>query len=230
MEQMEKEIILVLILGGLASLDSTEALQSMWSQPLVSGPLIGWLWGNWQDGLLIGVLLQLLWLWYVPLGIAIFPDTAVGGIVGTATFLSLKNWLVFDFHKVTLLVLLFSFIWSYISGWVTLKNRNWNARLVKKIEGGLTEGKEKLNFYFALALAVSFLRGALIALAGFVLVKGLTEIFANRFASVPDDLFDFVLPALYGFGVASLFLFFGKPRNWLFILGGTVLGTVILLV
>ena len=226
---MEKEIILVLILGGLASLDLTEAWQSMWSQPLVSGPLLGWLLGNWQDGLLIGVLLQLLWLWYVPLGIAVFPDAAVGGIVGSTVFLSLKSWLIFDFHKVTLLVLLFSFIWSYVSGWVTVKNRHWNVNLVKKVEMGFTEGKEKLNFYFALALLVSFLRGAVTAVIGFVLVKVTVEVFTSRIAFIPDDLFDFVLPSLYGFGVASLFLFFGKPRNWLFILGGTVLGGVILL-
>jgi mannose/fructose/N-acetylgalactosamine-specific phosphotransferase system component IIC len=225
---MEKEIIIVLILGGLASLDLTEAFQSMWSQPLVSGPLLGWLWGNWQDGLLIGVLLQLLWLWYVPLGIAVFPDAAVGGIVGAATFLSLKSWLIFDFHKVTLLVLLFSLIWSYVSGWVAVKNRNWNVRLVKQVEKGLMEGKDKLDLYFALALLVSFFRGAVTAVVGFVVVKVTVEIFANRIAFIPDDLFDFVLPALYGFGVASLFLFFGKPRNWLFILGGTVLGGVIL--
>src|SRR5574341_2294864 len=227
---MEKEILLVLILGGLASLDLTEAFQSMWSQPLVSGPLLGWLLGNWQDGLLIGVLLQLLWLWYVPLGIAVFPDAAVGGIVGTAVFLSLKSWLIFDFHKVTLLVLLLSYIWSYVSGWVTLKNRNWNARLVRKVEVGLGEGKEKLNSYFVLALSMSFLRGALISLAGFFLVKVTVEIFANRIAFISDDLFDFVLPALYGFGLASLFLFFGKPRNLLFLLGGSILGMVILLV
>src|SRR4030067_1811689 len=118
----------------------------------------------------MGVLLQLLWLGYVPLGIAVFPDAAVGGIVGAATFLSLKNWLIFDFHKVTLLVLLFSFIWSYVSGWVTVKNRHWKVKLVKKVEMGLTEGKEKLHFYFALALLVSFLRGAVTAVIGFVLV------------------------------------------------------------
>ena len=86
-----------------------------------------------------------------------------------------------------------------------------------------------MNLYFALALLLSFLRGALTATAGFVLVKVLVEIFANRIAFIPDDLFDFVLPALYGFGVTSLFLFFGKPRNWLFVLGGAVLGIVILL-
>lgn len=226
---MEKEIIIVFVLGGLAALDFTEAFQSMWSQPLVSGPLIGWLLGDWQSGLLIGVLLQLSWLWYVPLGVAVFPDSAVAGIAGTGAFLTLDKLLIFQFHKAVLSVLLFSLLWSYFSGWLTLKNRHWNANLVYKAEKRLKEGKNRLNLFFAAALLVSFLRGAVIALAGFFLIKILTEFFLQRLAFIPDNTFDFVVPAVYGFGLAALFLFFGRIKNWLLILGGALSGLVILL-
>ncbi len=226
---MEKEIIIVFLLGGLAALDFTEVFQSMWSQPLVSGPLLGWLLGDWHSGLLIGVLLQLLWLWYVPLGVAIFPDSAVAGIAGAAAFLTLDNLLIFQFHKAVLLVLLFTLIWSYFSGWLTLKHRHWNANFIYKVEKGLRDGKNRLNLFFAAALLVSFLRGASTALAGFLLIKILTGLFLQRLAFIPDNTFDFVLPAVYGFGLAALFLFFGKIKNWLFILGGALAGTVILL-
>jgi len=230
LESMEKELILVLILGGLASLDSTEAFQSMWSQPLVSGPLIGWLWGDLKAGLLIGVLLQLLWLGYLPLGVAVFPDAGVGGIVGATAFLHLQDQVIFDFYKVTLLILLFSLIVSYFSGWLILKNRFWNVKLVHKVEKHLAQGRHKLNYYFCLALLVSFSRGALTALLGYLAVLFITELLAARLAVIPDSFFDFLLPSVYGFGLASLFFFFGKLKNSPFLLGGAVLGLVVVLV
>jgi mannose/fructose/N-acetylgalactosamine-specific phosphotransferase system component IIC len=225
---MEKEIIVVFLLGGLAALDLTEAFQSMWSQPLVSGPLIGWLLGDWQDGLLIGVLLQLLWLWYVPLGVAVFPDSAVAGVSGVAAFLTLDDLLIFHFHKVVFLVLLFTLLWSYFSGWLTLKNRHWNVNIVYKVEKEIQQGKNRLNLFFTLALVVAYLRGANTALAGFLLIKILTELFLQRMAFIPDDTFNFILPAVYGFGLAALFFFFGRIKNWLFILGGALAGIIIL--
>ena len=227
---MEKEIILVLVLGGLAALDLTEAFQGMWSQPLVSGPLIGWILGDWQDGLLIGMLLQLLWMWYVPLGVAVFPDAAVGGVVGTTLFLHMQSAMLFDFHKVTLLILLFSFMVSYLSGWLTLKNRFWNVRLVHRVEDSLNRGRNRLKFYFFLALLISFARGALTSLAGFLLSLWPIKYFAGRLGFIPDNFFDFLLPVVFGFGLAGLFVFFGKWRKWYYLLAGAGLGAAIILI
>lgn len=226
---MEREIILVFALAGLASLDLTEVWQGMWSQPLVSGPLIGWLLGDWQKGLWIGVLLQLLWLGYVPLGVAVFPDPAIGGVIGSFAFLHFKAGLSFDFNKVTLLVLLFTLIFSYLSGWLTLKNRFWNVGLVHRVEKELESGKNRLNYYFSLALLISFLRGALTGVAGFYLLVFLIDLFRTRLAPLPDRFFDFLVPALFGLGLASLFLFFGKLRNWPYLAGGLLLGAVFFL-
>jgi len=230
LENMEKEIVLVLVLGGLATLDLTEAFQGMWSQPLVSGPLIGWILGSWQDGLLIGILLQLLWLWYIPLGAAVFPDAGVGGVVGAVLFLHLQSAMLFDFHKVTLLILLFSLMVSYFSGWLTLKNRFWNARLVQRVEDSLNRGKDRLKFYFFTALLISFVRGALASVAGFLLSLLLIRFFAGRLAFIPDNFFDFLLPAVFGFGLACLVIFFGKLKSWYYLLAGAGLGIAIILI
>src|SRR5690349_6649811 len=44
------------------------------AQPLVSGPLLGWLLGDVQSGVILGVLVQLLWIGVAPGGVGIPYD------------------------------------------------------------------------------------------------------------------------------------------------------------
>lgn len=81
-----------LSIGGLVAvlvgLDRTAALQLMISRPLVAAPLTGWLLGDALAGLLIGALVELLWLGRLPVGAAIPPDdtqVAIGATVLTLT-------------------------------------------------------------------------------------------------------------------------------------------------
>ncbi|MCI0532094.1 MAG: PTS sugar transporter subunit IIC [candidate division Zixibacteria bacterium] len=224
---MTEELIIVLILGGLASLDSTEALQSMWSQPLVGATLAGWLLGDWQAGLKIGILFQLIWLWYLPLGANLFPDPAAGGVVAAVSFLHFQNSAELNPNKLVLITVVLGFLFSYGAGWLGWKNRFWNAHLVHRLEEKLSSGKNCLNFYFALSLLISLARAAIISLAGFVLLLQLTELTLTATASLPDSFFDFIHPVLWGFGLGSLFLFFGKPKNLPALLAGLALGVVI---
>jgi len=85
------QLILVLsLVGGLLSLDSTAALQVMLSQPLVAGSVAGLLAGDVATGLVVGATLQLVWIGVLPVGAAPFPDGAVAGVagVGAAAMLS----------------------------------------------------------------------------------------------------------------------------------------------
>jgi len=73
-------------LGGVLSvvcgLDRTAFFQLMISRPVVAAPLTGWLLGAPETGLLVGALLELLWLGRLPMGAVIPPDdtqVAVGG-------------------------------------------------------------------------------------------------------------------------------------------------------
>jgi len=223
---MTEELIIVFLLGGLASLDSTEALQSMWSQPLVSATLAGWLWGDWQAGLKIGILFQLIWLWYLPLGANLFPDPASGGVVAAVSFLHFQNSAEINPNKLILITVVLGFLFSYGAGWFSWKNRFWNAHLIHRLEEKLSSGKNPLNFYFALSLLISFGRAAIISLAGFLVLLAATKFALTASASLPDSFFDFIHPVLWGFGLGSLFLFFGKPKNWPALLAGLALGGV----
>ncbi len=61
-------IVGISIVGGLLGLDRTAVGQFMMSQPLVAGPITGWLLGDARAGLIIGVVLELIWLLDMPIG------------------------------------------------------------------------------------------------------------------------------------------------------------------
>ena len=75
-------IVALSALAGALALDTTAALQSMLSQPLVAGAIAGALAGDVALGLVIGTALQLVWLGSLPVGAAPFPDGAVAGVAG----------------------------------------------------------------------------------------------------------------------------------------------------
>jgi PTS system mannose-specific IIC component len=70
--------------GGLLGLDRTAAGQFMVSQPIVAGPFIGWLLGDAAAGLVIGAVLELIWVLDMPVGTFVPADSTIGAISATA--------------------------------------------------------------------------------------------------------------------------------------------------
>ena len=79
-----------LIVGALG-LDQTAVAQMLFSQPLVGGVILGWSAGNPGSGLIAGAFFQFLCLTDLPIGTSVPPDTALAGLIGVATFLSLGH-------------------------------------------------------------------------------------------------------------------------------------------
>jgi PTS system mannose-specific IIC component len=70
-------IVGISIVGGLIGLDRTAVGQFMVSQPLVAGPITGWLLGDITSGLIIGVVLELIWILDMPIGNFVPADATI---------------------------------------------------------------------------------------------------------------------------------------------------------
>lgn len=70
--------------GGILGLDRTAVGQFMPSQPLVAGPLTGWLLGDPEAGIIIGAVLELIWLLDMPVGTFVPADATIGTVSATA--------------------------------------------------------------------------------------------------------------------------------------------------
>lgn len=71
--------------GAFIGLDRTAVGQFMISQPIVAGPLAGWVLGDAATGLLIGTALELVWLLDMPVGAFVPADSTVATVVATAS-------------------------------------------------------------------------------------------------------------------------------------------------
>lgn len=78
------QIFCVALVGGILGLDRTAAGQFMVSQPIVAGPLIGWMLGDTTAGLVIGAVLELIWVLDIPVGTFVPADSTVGAVSATA--------------------------------------------------------------------------------------------------------------------------------------------------
>ncbi|OGC77248.1 MAG: hypothetical protein A2145_01490 [candidate division Zixibacteria bacterium RBG_16_40_9] len=219
---MTSEILIILLLGGLVCLDFTEVAQTMFSQPLVSSTAVGFLWGDVKSGLEIGFLLQLLYLWFMPVGTAWFPDFSVAGVVGSSSFIWLKKCFLLTGDKVLFFVIILVFFYSYFCGWLVIQNRKFNLVFVRKIDVAIEQNKLKnISPLILTSLAVSFGRGAILALLGLVLIPQSIKFLISQTTFLSESIFSISTPVVVGFGIGSLFIFWGTKKHWVYtILGG----------
>lgn len=76
------EIILIGLWAAFAGIDFYSG-QFYIGRPIVTGPVIGLIMGDYQTGLLVGAALELAWLGLVPLAGAQPPNVTIGAVVGT---------------------------------------------------------------------------------------------------------------------------------------------------
>jgi mannose/fructose/N-acetylgalactosamine-specific phosphotransferase system component IIC len=74
----------VALVGGLIGLDRTAAGQFMISQPIVAAPLAGWFLGDATAGLIIGAMLELIWVLDMPVGSFVPANATVSAVTATA--------------------------------------------------------------------------------------------------------------------------------------------------
>src|SRR5512144_793268 len=77
-------ILGIALAGGVIGLDRTAAGQFMVSQPIVAGPLTGWLLGDTAAGVVVGAVLELIWLLDMPVGTFVPADATLGAVSATA--------------------------------------------------------------------------------------------------------------------------------------------------
>jgi mannose/fructose/N-acetylgalactosamine-specific phosphotransferase system component IIC len=148
--------------GGLCALDRTAVFQGMFSRPLVAGLLSGILAGNWEIGLLLGVVLELYYLNELPVGTNIPTDDtllalAAGGVGGVLR--GLPAFVAWDDRALALVVLLTILPWAGLTRKLDAWVRERNQLLVEEAETALLAGRNLpaidfhlygfLNFYFA---------------------------------------------------------------------------------
>ncbi len=215
------------VIVGLLGLDQTAVAQVLISQPLVGGAVLGWSAGDIGSGLLAGAFFQFLCLTDLPVGASIPPDTALAGLIGTATFLSLGQPAGWGEQSLLGLIAAGFLPVAILARFADVRVRRAN-RIWVRITGNLLEqGHERLAQAAANGgLIFFFLRAFLLALAvlGAVAFWGGAGMSRAAAAAPVFALFARCVPLI---GLAALVSRRRQP-GWPLLLGAGIAGGVIL--
>ncbi len=162
------EILSASFIGGLLSLDVSAWGQIMVSRPIVSAPVIGFLLGDLKTGLIIGALLELIWINVISVGAAIPPDATIVAVTCAALIMLTEKTFKMDNNfqgSYRMVVLALTMPLGEIFRSIDIKQRKLNAHFVHYLDREIPKGNlgaiEKVNY---LSLFLFFLKGFLLSL------------------------------------------------------------------
>lgn len=136
-------------LGALAlisGLDRTALAQTLLCRPVVCGALCGLIMGNYPAGLLMGALMELLWLMRLPVGATVAPDDTQATIAAVFLFcgFSTELHLLLPEQALMIMVLFFAALFAHLGRLVDIGARHMNGRIQHRSQAEL-ERSSKAN-------------------------------------------------------------------------------------
>jgi mannose/fructose/N-acetylgalactosamine-specific phosphotransferase system component IIC len=171
MSEFSPHVVIPLLLWGtLVGLDLVSVPQAMISRPLVAGTVAGWLAGDVEAGLRIGVLFELFALDVLPVGAVRYPDYGPATIGAVALGTGAPWELGMGVSAALGLVL------AVLGGWSLQVVRRWNARAIQRRAAALAAGESSAIRWLQYgAVLRDALRGFILTLLGLVLASTITE-------------------------------------------------------
>ncbi len=189
------------LIGGVLNLDRTALLQIMVSRPLVASGIIGALIGDLHHGLVIGVLLELLWLGELPVGAHVTTnETALTAVITAVALLSAPSPGGVDRGLIAFVILLFLPL-GLVFRRVDEAVRRFNNRVSREVaESAGREGERAIRRGLIKGVMAFLLPNLLLIwlsiLAGVYVVRSLYPVLEG---SVPFEGIFFIIP-LVGIG------------------------------
>ncbi|MGB8656813.1 MAG: PTS sugar transporter subunit IIC [Candidatus Zixiibacteriota bacterium] len=226
---MLEHLAIISVIGGLVALDHTEALQTMFSQPLLVGLIAGFIWGDLSSGLKIGLLLQLVYLWVMPIGTAVSPDPAIGSLVSGGGFVILTRLIPGRPNLILLVILVFTVFFSLFAGWTLTRQRQLNSWLLYRADICAEKARTRgFDWLFLLSLSGSFVRGLVVTGLGMACTILVLTPLVRHLTLVPETYLQGLELTVWGLGIGSMMHLFGSGRKPLLWVAGTVLGFMVL--
>lgn len=171
MNEFSVQVVFSLLLWGtLVGLDLVSVPQAMISRPLVAGTVAGWLVGDVEAGLRIGVVFELFALDVLPVGAARYPD------YGPATIAAVVLGAGAPWELSLGLSVALGLVLAILGGWSLQIVRRWNARAIQRRAAALAAGESsairRLQYG---ALLRDAARGFILTLLGILFASTIKE-------------------------------------------------------
>jgi PTS system mannose-specific IIC component len=217
-------IILAALLGAALELDEYYIFMTLFSQPVIAGGLAGLLFGDAGTGIMIGAIVQLIWIMppvgaYVPPSPSAIAFTAAGIGILAGTVMPANDKPAF-----LMFALIAGASFGYFTGQMDVWNRKLNTRIMRAFEGRIEQGHAGYAYLVqAIAVAAKYLRDSVYYLVIFAFG---VPLFIKIYMTLPDQVVAGLKIAFWAapmIGFAVLFdMFSTKP-------GGVFHGTTLIL-
>ncbi len=128
-------IVLLILWGTIVALDLVSVPQAMLSRPIVAGAVAGWIVGDIEAGLRVGVVLELFALDVLPIGAVRYPDYGPATVAATALAAGAPWELGLGVSIGVGLVV------AVVGGWSLQVVRRWNALAIQRRAAALAAGE-----------------------------------------------------------------------------------------
>ncbi|UCG90958.1 MAG: PTS sugar transporter subunit IIC [candidate division WOR-3 bacterium] len=156
------------LIGAVIILDKYAFGEFGISQPVVSGMIIGALFGDLASGIFLGAMLQLIFLGGLPIGRVIPPDGQAAGIIGCGSYFFIRPFNAAGHALFVAFVL--ALLGAIIGGIMELYTRRFNEKL-----SHLIMRKENcLSVCHLAGLVTAFLRGFFLFLPIFIVASSIS--------------------------------------------------------
>jgi mannose/fructose/N-acetylgalactosamine-specific phosphotransferase system component IIC len=210
------EILLISFIAGIVSVDTASAWQVMISQPVVSCPIIGLIFGDPEIGLLMGILLELPWLINIPLGGVHGSEGNLGAIVATTLSIYLKSHEVNTENIIVIIAIMYSLVISRVGAYLVENVRRANLALIHLADRAAGQGDvSRITWLNSAGVTYSFLMGFFLVGIGFsvgiVVLKPLAAFIHPEF----NVAFGLAKYGLLGLGVGAVAtIFINRETRW----------------
>lgn len=227
----DNELIWFCVLGGVVSVDTEAAWQTMLSQPLIGCTLAGFIFGNVALGLSVGILLQLPYLMEVPVGGCEVTFSSLGALIGAGVALRLHEQFPEKQQVVLFAGLLTGIIFSWLLGKLWRLSLDVNFYFVRAARTAIDDYRfNMLSFLQGAGVIKSFLFGAgLVLVLSIGLETVLRPVIHSLSVGVDGSLW-LLRPVMIGAGLATLIRIFVKKKTLPFAVAGAGLATLALIV
>jgi PTS system mannose-specific IIC component len=213
-------VVLLSLVGTWAALDGTAVGQFLIARPLVAATLAGWVLGDAAAGLLVGMLLEGVYVGDVPAGGARFPEPGPAAVGATLAFVRLGG------GGGLALGLAVGVVVAVVAGRTVVALRHLNSRIVAR-PSPAADGRRRSAVPHWTCIAADAARGLAVSVLGIGLALAIPIELAQAWTlSMPATVGLLALPALVA-GGALLRSWASSGRRKLLFLAGCAGGLVV---
>ncbi len=221
------ELLIAALLGGATAVDKS-SLQMFFSEPLILCAAAGAYLGDFETGLLTGMLWQLIFTGELPVGAAKVPDGSVGSLVSTILLINLRGSYPSLAHLLFLTSLISGLAAAYLTGQYITDKRKFHARYLDFIDSRAERGHFLgIDIVFVIGVFEQFISGAAHTVLVYFIFSSALKLFLAAAPAYWDGLFQYISVAAWGIGAALLINLFWNRKSYIAILLGLIAGWLI---